>query len=436
MMRIRRTPHIMLTRPPARIGLSWSLVAMLALLLAGNARPATAGQDESLPARVTLAQVLELLDQRSPRTIAERARVDIVAADRITARTLPNPSISYGGLRLAAGANLGAVMQHELVVDQPLLLYGVRGSRRDVADLNVSAEQARVAADLADRRLQVRQAFVSLVARQQGLRILQDSLSELQRAESVVRGRADEGDRSQYDVLRIETERRTLEVELMNAATEVTDASGRLAALLGFPGWLPEADGTLDPTNVPTDFNVLWDLTQERRPALVAVRQRQNATRGALLLTRRERLPVPALTGGVVQTRDERSTSAFFGLSLPLPLFDRSQGAIARADAELRAETLALEAEMAEARAEVERTRATLIARRQALGAVQGDILQRVPTLRRMAEDAYREGQGGILELLDASRSLRDIQLLHVRQLEMTRLAEEDVIATTGLDAQ
>jgi hypothetical protein len=150
MMRIRRTPHIMLTRPPARIGLSWSLVAMLALLLAGNARPATAGQDESLPARVTLAQVLELLDQRSPRTIAERARVDIVAADRITARTLPNPSISYGGLRLAAGANLGAVMQHELVVDQPLLLYGVRGSRRDVADLNVSAEQARVAADLAD----------------------------------------------------------------------------------------------------------------------------------------------------------------------------------------------------------------------------------------------------------------------------------------------
>jgi cobalt-zinc-cadmium efflux system outer membrane protein len=51
-----------------------------------------------------------------------------------------------------------------------------------------------------------------------------------------------------------------------------------------------------------------------------------------------------------------------------------------------------------------------------------------------MAEDAYREGKGGILELLDASRSLKDIQILHVRQLEMTKLAEEDLISAAALD--
>ena len=55
--------------------------------------------------------------------------------------------------------------------------------------------------------------------------------------------------------------------------------------------------------------------------------------------------------------------------------------------------------------------------------------------LRRMAEDAYREGRGDILELLDASRSLKDMQLLHVKQLEMTKLAEEDVISAAGVDA-
>ena len=52
----------------------------------------------SLPARVTLDQVLQLLNDRSPRTAAERATVDVVAADRITAGTLPNPTISYGGV--------------------------------------------------------------------------------------------------------------------------------------------------------------------------------------------------------------------------------------------------------------------------------------------------------------------------------------------------
>jgi cobalt-zinc-cadmium efflux system outer membrane protein len=125
----------------------------------------------------------------------------------------------------------------------------------------------------------------------------------------------------------------------------------------------------------------------------------------------------------------------FFGASLPLPVFDRNRGAIARATAEIDADTRSVEAELAEARAEVERTRAAFVSRRQTLATVEGDLVQRVPTLRRMAEDAYREGQGSVLELLDASRSLKEIQLLHIKQLEMTKLAEEAVISAAGLDA-
>src|SRR5439155_1584001 len=172
-----------------------------------------------------------------------------------TANTWPNPSLSYGGLRLASGTSTGAVTQHQFVVDQPLLLFGQRQTRRDVADLNISAEQGRVAASLAERRLDVRQAFATLLARQEQLRLLQDSRIELQRIEQVVRGRAHAGDRSQYDVLRIETEGRMLDVEVMNATTDVDDAAGRLAALLGFAGWRPRADGSLEAGNTPTEFD-------------------------------------------------------------------------------------------------------------------------------------------------------------------------------------
>lgn len=105
-----------------------------------------------------------------------------------------------------------------------------------------------------------------------------------------------------------------------------------------------------------------------------------------------------------------------------------------RASAELQAETLSLNADVAQARADIERARATLVDLREALVAVERDIMERVPTLRRMAEDTYREGRGGILDLLDASRSLKELQLLHVRQLERTKSAEEDLIATAGLD--
>jgi len=54
--------------------------------------------------------------------------------------------------------------------------------------------------------------------------------------------------------------------------------------------------------------------------------------------------------------------------------------------------------------------------------------------LRRMSEDAYREGGADILELLDAMRSVKDIEIAHVQQLESAKLAEEDVVAAVGLD--
>src|SRR5690349_13136276 len=77
------------------------------------ARGVSADQPGStLPATVTLAQVMQLLNERSPRTLAERASVNVVAADRITAKTWPNPSLSYGGLHLVSGSSTGAVTQH------------------------------------------------------------------------------------------------------------------------------------------------------------------------------------------------------------------------------------------------------------------------------------------------------------------------------------
>jgi len=145
-------------------------------------------------------------------------------------------------------------------------------------------------------------------------------------------------------------------------------------------------------------------------------------------------LTIPVVSGGAQLTNDVAGTSAIFGLSLPLPVFDKNQGAVAKAEALLNADTLALTAELQEARAEVERAAKALVARRDALARLEGGVVQRVPNLRQMAEDAYREGSGDILDLLDAMRAQRAIQLSHVQQLESVKLAEEHVRAVTGLD--
>jgi len=412
----------------------WRTVALLMVWLFRGMVVSAQGGSPALPATVTLDEVLTLLDQRSPRSAADRASIPVVAADRITARTLPNPTISYGGVHLVSGLSTGAVTQHQVIVEQPLLLFHQRQARLDAADTNVKAEVARVAETRAGRRLAVRQTFASLLSRQEQLRVLQESLTNLDRVQQLVRARAAAGDRSQYEVVRIETETESLRVQVMNAATDVEDVSGQLGALLGLSGWTPRAVGALDVGKVSTDIEELWATAQRRLPSLVSLRQQQAAARGGLLLARRERLPVPALSGGTQVTQDVHGTSAFVGFSIPLPFFDHNQGAVAKATAQIDAANLLIQAGMGEARAEIERAAVVLNKRRDALQALEGAVMGRLPTLRRMAEDAYREGSADILELLDANRSLKDFQLARVQQLEAVKLAEETVIGASGLD--
>src|SRR5712691_13171133 len=158
----------------------------LAITLTVGAAAAAAAQ-APLPPTVTIDDVLRLLNDRSPRTAADRATIDVAAADRITARTYPNPDVSYGAVHLVSGLSCVAITQHQLVFDEPLLLFKQRRARLGAADLNVTAEQARVAETLGRRRLQVRQAFATLLSRQQQLAVIQGSFSDLQRVEDVVR---------------------------------------------------------------------------------------------------------------------------------------------------------------------------------------------------------------------------------------------------------
>jgi outer membrane protein, heavy metal efflux system len=413
----------------------WRLVVAVAITVAG-AQPARAQvAAPTLPAQVTLDDVIKLLEESSPRTVASRATISVAAADRITARTLPNPTVSYGGVQLFQGLSTGAVMQNQFLLEQPLLMFHQRQARLDVADANVTAEEARVADALASRRLSVRSTFASLLSRQEQLRVLQEAVENMERVEQLVRGRAAAGDRSQYDVARVEVEVESVRVQALNAAADVEDTAGQLAILLGFPGWSPRAVGALEVRdNLSVNVDELWAAAEQRRPSLVALRRQQVAARGGVFLAQRERLPVPAISGGLQTTHDVTGNSALFGLSVPLPFFDRNQGAIAKATAQVTAADLELQAAQAEVRAQIENSVIVLTKRKDALRIFEGTVSGRVPVLRRMAEDAYREGSADILELLDANRSLRDLLVEHVQQLEAVKLAEETLISAASLD--
>jgi cobalt-zinc-cadmium efflux system outer membrane protein len=201
--------------------------------------------------------------------------------------------------------------------------------------------------------------------------------------------------------------------------------------MIGVPGWRPRATGSLVPAWQPPDDATLR-AGAGRRPSVVAARAGEDAAQDDAAVAERAWWPMPDVTLGAFTTSDPGGTGMVVGLSIPLPLFDRGQGPRARAAAAARRARLQREAVSRAADVELDRALALYRERRAALDAYERDVISRLPKLRQMAEDAYR-GQGSIVDLVDALRSIREAELEHVDLQEQTLVAETDARAAAGL---
>jgi cobalt-zinc-cadmium efflux system outer membrane protein len=382
---------------------------------------------------LTLSHALEILAQESPRTAAVRARIDGARADVVAAKVAPNPTLDYSGTRLRSGTNTGAAHIDEYGLEWPLLIFGQRGKRIKAAEGGVAAESARVDADLSERAHDLRTSFADLLAQQERTRILEEARADLDRVAHVVAGRKAAGEASDYDSLRVQTEDRAMVAQLGDARGDLADARGKIAILLGQTGASLHAAGALTiDARTPLDVETLWGIASEKLPALVAARKEEEASKAAVDSAKRDAWPVPVLSGGAELTQDAQSTSATFGISIPLPVLDRNQGAVAHARAHADEATLERKAIEAETRADLERAVKVATERRAALADLDAAVSSRLPEMRAMAESAYREGRGDILELLDAFRSLTSTQLARVDAYAGAAHAEADLLFLTG----
>lgn len=404
------------------------LVGLLSLLPVNSSAAGVA----PLPDEITIDDALRILRDESPRWAAERVQLHRAEADVIQAGLWSNPSLSYGLLQLAQGANTGAAATHQLTLELPLLLFGQRGKRLEAARSAQAVAHAELAARFVERAREVHHAFVELLGAQEKLGLLTESQQEVQRAETIVRGRAAAGDRSQYDVLRIVLEARALNSEIAAAEAERLDAAGKLCQLLGRPGWSPRARGSLAPIEPSQARELLWERVRAEHPALEAARRRIRQRDAALAQAKRERWPEIALQVGLLATQAEDSLSFFGGLTTPLPLWNRQQGVVAHARAERLIADREHRAELAETEAALQRATAVSRSRHAAAARLAADVFAHLPELRRMAEEVYRQGKSGIVDLLDAFRGLKTLRMQYVEQLVSAKQAEVELLYAAG----
>lgn len=393
-------------------------------------------KNQALPNEVSIRDLLQIVREKSPRYELARSQIETAQAEAVAADVLPNPRVSYGRYDQVGGrrnTQFDGPSQQNITVEVPLFLAGQRGARKDFAERQVEVAKADVETEYNRLIRETWRLFSQLLAGQQRIAVLEEANRELKRLQTIIIGKESAGTASRYDVMRITQEVQSLKARLENAQSDNAGVVGELAVLLGFPDWKPQAKGVLAPIGITADINTLWLQAEQNNPELESVRRETIAADSGLERARRERWPVPSLLLGTAFTDQPYGNATYAGVSVDLPIFDRGQGGMARASAEKHAALLKRELLLAATRQELERAVEVLSRRRATLAEFDRDVLAPLPTLKQMAENAYRLGKTGLLELLDSSRSITEIKLNHLELVVGEIEAELDAMMASGL---
>ncbi|MPY91215.1 MAG: hypothetical protein GEU99_25305 [Luteitalea sp.] len=346
----------------------------------------------------TEQELVDLIVREGPRARAIRADAEVTRREQQARTVYPNPSVTY--------TREGAGFTDFLQLEQALPIFGARAALAGAGIAATAAAEAERDARLWSLRSDARALVAHLLSEQERLDAGASVVRAVERVTELLRIREREGEGSRFDRLRAEQELADLRQIVVDATVAVAEARAALGRLLPDGTPVGRVSGVLHRERVVPPVETLMARASGARAELRALQRAAERFNREGEAERRARFPNPTLVGGLkrADTESGREQGSVLGVKVSVPLFDLGGRDVAR----WHAERTRVEAERAslvqEIQAEIARSAEVLRLRQRAVSDSRRH-LQPGDELLRIAEVAYREGEVGILEWLDALRT-------------------------------
>ena len=359
------------------------------------------------------------------------ARHELLAVDGAVqqAGLLPNPSLSLERVDTRHDTR-----ETTFLLSQPLELGGKRQARLQAAQRERDSASAQLGARKSGIRADVIDGWFAVLAAQEQLRLAQEASELAERAAAATGRRVVAGKVSPVEETRARVAASTVQLDLLRARSTLAIARKRLAAMWGNPApRFEKADGDLDTLpSLPDQALLHHRLAQAPGMALARAELDKRQALAKVELTRR--LPDLTLNVGSKRSEELGRSQAVFGISMPLPLFDRNQGNVLetarrvdKARDELSSTALRLDAELAQAREDFD------VARQQAL-TLRSEIVPGAQSAYASASTGFDYGKFGFLDVLDAQRTLLQAKSQYLNALAEAHRAKAAIGRILGED--
>ena len=155
-------------------------------------------------------------------------------------------------------------------------------------------------------------------------------------------------------------------------------------------------------------------------------------SRAALSLERANGRPDPTLGGGVILFNESDDAAFLASVSFPLPLFDRNQGGIREAEANLAKAQEEHRAARVAVRTALANAYQALASAHAEAEALETEVLPAAQAAFDAASEGYRKGKFGYLDVLDAQQALFEARQQHIDALATYHKAVADVERLIG----
>lgn len=397
---------------------------------------ATFGQQ---PTKISLDEAVRLALENSPSIRAARTQIDQSRAQEITASLRPNPVLSWDSQfiptftpRLFSIDTVNSFQQFDMGVGYLFERGKKRQRRLDAARGQTQVTEAQVTDAERTLTFNVAQQFVNALFAESNLKFTTESLESFQKTVNINQDRYRAGDISKGDLLKIQLQLLQFQNDVNAARLARVQALASLRELIGYDVVSRNFDveGDLAYQSVNAGLDDLQALALRQRPDLRATQLGVNAAQRQVNLAKANAKQDLNVSLNYSHLNDASTSSVFF--NIPLPIFNRNQGEIARTRfAVTQAELISKFAHDA-VLTDVRNAFEALKTSEQIVNLYQTGYLQQSQDSRDITEFAYRQGAAALLDFLDAERSYRSTQLAYRQSLASYMLASEQLRQAVG----
>jgi outer membrane protein, heavy metal efflux system len=404
---------------------------------------------QDLPAVLSLQDAIQLARSRNPSVAAAGNEVEMAEADRLQAGRRLNPAISTsseGYPLFDSGPKPSFMDGQELTIrgDQDVELGGRRGLRTASAATGVDiarslqADQRRLV-DLAAQR-----AYLQVVLAKAEREVARAALEDIDRMLGITKARLSQGEIAGGELRRLQVERLRFVDDQFATDLALRNAKAALLAVMGYADLSRDFDVSGALTELPVvltafamagaadtlDRAAIEKQAMVSRPDLLAARTEQQRADTETQLQRALRTPNITVGGGYKRTLT--SNGVVFGVTVPVPLFNRNPGGIARAEAERRRAGNRANAAAIGVRLDVQQAANAIEVNQARVRYIEQETLVAAREARDAVMAAYQVGEAGLIDYLDAQRAFRDTLRIYNRALYERRLSDFEVAAAIG----